>query len=100
MTNFEIPVNLELMNPCKDCGAEWGDTIFLWISDELWKKIECDPKDFLCAHCIVDRLQAVTFAAYLVGGPGEHKIEAANSKITMEQKTQRVLASKGMISPS
>jgi hypothetical protein len=56
------------MNKCMDCGARWGDTIFLWLGDDLWEKIGCKPKDFLCAHCIVDRLAKVTTYAYAVNG--------------------------------
>jgi hypothetical protein len=52
------------MNTCMDCGAEWGDTIFLWVTDEMWAKMGCKPTDFLCAHCTVDRLQSITTYAY------------------------------------
>ena len=71
---------------CKDCGEPRGKSLWLWIDDKSWEKIGAKPDDFLCAHCIVNRLGGVMFAAYLVSGSGKHKIKAANAKIEMKQK--------------
>ena len=77
---------------CKLCGKPWGETIFLWVDDETWKKMGFKHNDFLCAHCIVDRLKEVTTAAYLVKGEGTHEIKFAHATIRMEQKHRRVVA--------
>ena len=78
-----------LPRTCLDCGEGYGESLFLWLSDELWKSIGCEPHDFLCAHCTIDRLEKSRSYVYLVAGVGEHTINAANAKICMEQNGLR-----------
>jgi hypothetical protein len=73
---------------CLDCGEGYGDSLFLWIDDELWEQIGCKPEDFLCAHCTIDRLEKIRSYAYLVAGVGEHKIYH-NTKVILEQNGTR-----------
>lgn len=80
------------MKSCKNCGKAWGESIFLWVDDALWKAMGCKPTDFLCANCIVDKLRGVTTAAYLVKGEGTHQIKSANATLRMKQKHRRVIA--------
>jgi hypothetical protein len=70
---------------CKDCGEEYGNSLFLWLDDKLWEQIGCEPEDFLCAHCTIDRLEKFRSYAYLIGGVGTHSIRRGNVKIMMEQ---------------
>lgn len=74
-----------LNRKCLDCGESYGDSLFLWISDDLWEKIGCKREDFLCAHCIINRLEKISSYAYLIGGVGHHTIQTAHTKISMEQ---------------
>lgn len=73
---------------CLDCGEKYGESLFLWIPDELWKKIGCQEHDFLCAHCTIDRLEEIQSYAYLVAGVGEHKVYH-HTKIILEQNGTR-----------
>jgi hypothetical protein len=72
------------MKSCKICGKPWGDTVFLWVDDVTWKAMGLKSDDFLCAHCIVDRLSSVITAAYVIRGEGTHQIKAAHATISME----------------
>ena len=73
------------MPKCKDCNVPYGKTLFLWLDDKLWKDIGCKENDYLCAHCIIHRLERFTFAAYLIKGDGDHKISLASLKIKAER---------------
>lgn len=42
---------------CKDCSANYGDGLFLWLSNKLWKQIGCSKEDYLCARCTINRLE-------------------------------------------
>ena len=86
------------MKCCKICGKPWGDSVFLWVDDETWEEMGLKPNDFLCAHCIVDKLGSVITAAYLIRGEGTHRIKAAHATISMEQKHRRVIAKHGHVS--
>lgn len=71
------------MKSCKICGAGYGDTIFLWLSDKLWKSIDCGPSDYLCTTCILERLSKIRTFVYIIDKEGEHEIESTGAKITM-----------------
>lgn len=75
---------------CLDCGEPAGESLFLWVSDEIWEKIGCKPYDFLCAHCIIRRLENIHTAAYLVVGSGEHIITGAATRIIMHQNEPKL----------
>lgn len=70
---------------CKDCGAEYGSTLFLWLADSLWKEIGCEPQDFLCADCTIRRVEKVRSYIYAVDGVGTHTVKGSATKIVMEQ---------------
>lgn len=77
-------------SPCIDCGERRGDSLFLWLSDELWDKIGCARTDFLCAHCTINRLNGICMAAYVIAGEGEHTINEANMAISAKQGHRRL----------
>lgn len=41
--------------PCKDCHIQVSGTPPVMLSNLQWKEIGADPKDVLCATCIVTR---------------------------------------------
>jgi hypothetical protein len=52
------------MIKCTDCGKPYGP-LFLWLSDADWKELGYKPKDFVCAHCIIDKVSEHSFYAFL-----------------------------------
>lgn len=74
---------------CKDCNGPYGP-FFLWLDDELWKRIECESNDFVCAHCIIERLmERGIWYVYAAGGEGSHSIRSASVKIDVTQKKSK-----------
>ena len=74
------------MKHCLDCNGGYGDTIFLWVTDEIWNKIGCQPSDYLCSNCIIKRINKTFEMTYghLVIGNGEHEIKRTGTKISIK----------------
>jgi hypothetical protein len=71
------------LSSCLDCNEPYGDSLFLWISDSLWRSIGCEPSDFLCVKCMLDRIYKKGMTAgYLIMDPGNHDIDRAAMKIS------------------
>ena len=70
---------------CKDCGEPYGYSLFLWLSDTLWEKINCNKTDYFCSHCILDRLEKKCMFIYAIEGTGQHTIQEAGATIIMNQ---------------
>ena len=77
-----------MLPKCLDCGAEYGDYPFLWVSDETWKKMGCNPRDYLCPHCLINRLGKLHAAAYIAVREGIEEICTA-AACTMSVKQNR-----------
>lgn len=55
---------------CLDCDCDYGPP-FIWLPNDLWKNLGLKPKDFLCGHCIIDRIyKRGMWVAYLACGSG------------------------------
>ncbi len=74
------------MKKCKDCKSRYGDTIFLYLSDEQWKNIGCKPKDYLCSNCIMDRVNEVygLTVGYFVIGEKRHYCSVTRTNIEVK----------------
>jgi hypothetical protein len=71
------------MKKCLDCGASWGDTIFLYVPDEQWKEMGLSFEDYLCAHCLVDRIKGIAGYCYAAFGRGKtERITCANIDVS------------------
>ena len=71
------------MQPCKICLRPYGNP-FLWVSDALWDKIGMGKREFLCAHCLIDKLSEIGLAFYVTDGKeGQHLITPAAMNINV-----------------
>lgn len=73
---------------CKDCKTDYGPP-FIWMSDEQWKDLGCQPGDFLCSNCIMERVNKTgIWVWYLVAGCGEHKLNRCltDVKVSYQKK--------------
>jgi hypothetical protein len=73
-------------NKCINCGEEKGQSIFIWVDDESWKKMGYKPTDFVCAYCTLVSLNKTFGYAYLFTSPGNRIIKEANMTINAIQK--------------
>ena len=76
-----------LHRKCKDCSEEYGEHLFVWLADSLWKEIGCEPHDFLCAHCTIDRLDKIRNYVYII--PQEGKYHVTGYEIVMTDTTRQ-----------
>ncbi len=66
---------------CLDCKDNWGNTVFLWLTEDLWEKIGCKPDDYLCANCIMKRIKTHYSYGYFVVGDGKHVLNYVGKDI-------------------
>lgn len=77
------------LRKCKDCKEGWGEHLFMWLADSLWKEIGCKPNDFLCANCTLKRLDKGHNYIYVVPGPGKYTVAAYEITMTETAKPSK-----------
>lgn len=50
---------------CLDCGQLYGQSLFIWVDDDLWKSLGLRRYDYLCSHCLINRVEKSNFYGYL-----------------------------------
>ncbi len=78
------------MFSCKSCGGEYCPP-FIWMSDEQWKKIGCEPTDFICHSCLLGMIGTkLGWVGYLVFGAGKHDLKRCKTKVNVSLNHGRV----------
>jgi len=69
-----------------DCKRSYGPP-FVWMTDEMWEKLGCQQKDFLCIKCIanrIDNLEDGIWVWHLTAGNGFHDLKRCKTKIYVQ----------------
>ena len=58
------------MTKCKECGNPYGP-LFIWVADEVWKNLGYETEDYVCDHCLIDKLKQYGYSCCYLCDPYE-----------------------------